>query len=283
MSAWASGSLAEKLKQQKLAAPKDKGPVAPSATLTSSEAESGSSNVRSNVAPSSAPLAHPPAVDKKPVASTVRDKSPPRTSAALAHLGPIALPPELAKLVSAEFNFVGVVPTPPTTLEETRHPSVANGPETTPRPTAFAAQPEHKEPPQTADASHLYPVHHHHHYHKQQQQPRLQHQSPGQHHLYQYQAQQPQQRYMQQDTSGQSYHSAYNSVPYHMSPDAMPYRPRMYKGYPGMNMNMGMGMGMGMGLYGGMNEYGGFSLQRKPAYYPPLPHPMGPYPPTDQH
>ncbi|RNF12811.1 uncharacterized protein Tco025E_06442 [Trypanosoma conorhini] len=268
MSAWASGSLAEKLKRQKLAAANGTGPVAPPAAPTSSTAAGGGSGgkAKSAEAPPPAPFSPPPAVKEKPVASPASDKPQQQEPAALVHLGPIALPADVAKLVSADCDFVGVVQAPPAASEESRQPPSPKGPETAPRPTAFAAQPECDETPQTTDTSHLYPVHHPHH-HRQQL---YQHQH--QQHQYQYQ---PQQRYMQQGMPGQSYHSAYSSVPYQMSPNAMPYRPRMYNGYPGMNM--------GMGIYGGINEYGGFSLQARHAYYPPPQNPMGPYTPPHQH
>ncbi|EKF28947.1 hypothetical protein MOQ_007287 [Trypanosoma cruzi marinkellei] len=283
MSAWASGSLAEKLKQQKLAAANGIGTALLPAVSTGSATGSANGPKKNNNAPSPTPPAVQEAVvpneNRKPIASTACEKPQLHETAESVHLGPILFPYELAKLVSSEFNFVGVVTKAPMALGETREPLPPNIQERKYPPRAFDLRNTYHETPQMGNTGYAYPVqqnhyyYHPHHHHEQQQQ--QQDQDQNQYYFYKYQTpQQQQQRSMQQGMTGQAYHTAYSSLPYNMSPHAMPYHPRMYNRYPGMNM--------GMGMYGGMQGYGRFSLQGRPAYYPPPQNQMGPYMPPHQ-
>ncbi|KAF8286728.1 hypothetical protein TcBrA4_0026400 [Trypanosoma cruzi] len=284
MSAWASGSLAEKLKQQKLAAANGIGTALLPAVPTGSATVSASGQKKNKNAPPPTPPAVQedvvPNENRKPIASSACEKPQLHEMAESVHLGPVSFPYELAKLVSSEFNFVGVVTKAPMALGETGEPLTPNVPEKKYPPRAFGSRNAYHETPQLGNTGHAHPVqqnHHyyyHHHHHEQQQQNQDQDPAQSQYYFYKYQTPQQQQRSMQQGMTGQAYHSAYSSLPYKMSPHAMPYHPRMYNRYPGMNM--------GMVIYGGMQGYGRFSLQGRPAYYPPPQNHMDPYMPSHQ-
>ncbi|KAH9601253.1 hypothetical protein LSM04_002653 [Trypanosoma melophagium] len=306
MSAWASGSLVERLKQQKLSAANNKDgvspPAAPTLPATSSTASNKNSNNNNNNnnnnnAPYHAPLVPPSAVDDnaavtqklKPVVSPARgqqrkekqqeeeqkqllqEKEKEGDGEKFVQIGALSLPQEIAELASLEFTFVGHVKTPPLPVEECSRPAAPAAHGATSPMTTFVPPNVHQRVAQMSDTSRAYPMHHHHHHHR----PHQYQQQQQQQHYYHYQPQpqpqpQPQQCYMQHGMTGQSYQDAYGSMPYNMSPYAAPYHPRMYNGYPGM------------GMYAGMGEYCGFSLQGRPAYYPPPQSQMGPYIPPQQ-
>ncbi|EAN87775.1 hypothetical protein C3747_102g43 [Trypanosoma cruzi] len=280
MSAWASGSLAEKLKQQKLAAANGIGTALLPAVPTGSATVSASGQKKNKNAPPPTPPAVQEVVvpneNRKPIASSDCEKPQLHEAAEPVHLGPISFPHELAKLVSSEFNFVGVVTKAPMALGETREPLTPNVPEKKYPPRAFGSRNAYHETPQMGNTGHAHPLqqNHHYYYHHHHEQHQHQDQAQNQYYFYKYQTPQQQQRSMQQGMTRQAYHSAYSSLPYNMSPHAMPYHPRMYNRYPGMNM--------GMVIYGGMQGYGRFSLQGRPAYYPPPQKHMGPYMPPHQ-
>lgn len=289
MSAWASGSLAEKLKQQRQTALSRTRTAPPPAAPTAEKKKSSDAARPTTLpAPPAGETRAEVAQDTKPVESPAREQQQqPQEPAPVAHVGPILLPSDIAKLVSTEFSFVGTVktsPPPPQQQqqeeeeEEEKEESGPPKPSKISEPTApspmFVPQHGHQKPSPISDANHIYPVHHHHHHHSSYPQ----HHYHPHYHQHHHRQQQPQ-RYMQHNASGQSYHGTYNPAAYNMRLHATQYPPRMYNGYPGMNMNMNMGYGM----YGGGGGYARFPLQRRPPFYPPMQTQVGSYlPPPSQ-